>query len=154
MPKVEFTEQERKEQKAKVEKTKKKSGRPFKVESHVNHHEVLQNSIFKHLSGDDTNLTDRRHENGPSDDWILENLIWFLRERRFIPKDGSYPGSAISFRWSQILNEIKILANEGKIELGKHKILKKRTVKLAQGFAWCSGCNEYEWHELQALYGC
>ena len=151
MPKIEFTEQEKKEQKAKVEKTKKKSGRPFKVRGHAAQYEILQNSIFKHLLGDDSSLLSERYRFGPKTDWIVEDFTSLLDQdmTRFV-KHGTY----FRFNKTEILNEIKILANEGKVELGKHKNVEKRTIKLAPGFVWCKGCNEYEWYELLALRGC
>ena len=146
MPKIEFTEQEKKEQKAKVEKTKKKSGRPFKVTGHVAQHEILQNSIFKHLLGDNT-----RAWVWPGNNWTVDDFVWFLYDTRFIKNGGR---SSARFYEAEIVNEIKILANEGKIELGKQKVFRKRTVKIAPGFVWCNGCKEYEWHELLSLRGC
>ena len=49
MPKTEFTDQEKKEQKAKIEKTKKKSGRPFKVTGHA---KVRDTSKFNFQTSD------------------------------------------------------------------------------------------------------
>ena len=53
MPKIELSEEEKKEQKAKVDATKKKQGRPFKVTDQCPNYELLHNSIFKHLLSKD-----------------------------------------------------------------------------------------------------
>ena len=151
MPKIELSEKEKKEQKAKVDETKKKQGRPFKVTDQGPNYEILHNAIFKHLLS-----------KGTWPDEQIEHLVERFGSSRFFKRDFTEDyydvvfGSKdyIRFNYVQVLNVIKILANEGKVRLGQHNIFNKRTIKCSPGFVWCSGCNEYEWVELLALRGC
>ena len=105
----------------------------FKVIRRDNH-KVLQNAIMKRIE-------EMSHENSIIK---VESIVSQVQGENFEVFDGSlwYP---VKFKRHEIINEVKILANEGKLKLGEYrKNITERTVSFFQGYTWCSKHQRFE----------
>ena len=82
----------------------------------------------------------------------VETIVSLVNKKGFEVFDGSlwYP---VKFNRHEIINEVKILANEGKLKLVEYrKNITERTVSFHQGYTWCSKHQRVECTGVSSLF--
>ena len=123
-----------------------KRGHNFKVTDHLPGYKELQDEVLDAISDCYTNKQFARCD-PPYTVWVKEVIsnIFFLRDDLLT--------SVRKQKRNEIINEIKILANEGKIRLGPYRANKRklpfqdRTIEVSPDYKWCEDQNCYKWVE-------
>ena len=118
-------------------RAEQKRAHNFKVTDHLPGYEELQNEILDAI----VNCSHKSdYDDLPSTVDVRDIIVEILQEDR-----------AQKQKRDEIINEIKVLANEGKIRLGPYRIdgrkvpIRDRTVKLSPDYEWCEEQNRWDW---------